>query len=99
MGDGADGSAGLTRRDRHLFGPGPKRILSLDGGGVRGALTVAFLMRLEELLDKETGTRVRLGDYFDLIGGGPSGGGVGPGPGAGGLGRGSQRFFPQPGAA
>jgi hypothetical protein len=39
-----------TPRDRHLFGPGPKRILSLDGGGVRGALTVAFLERIEALL-------------------------------------------------
>ena len=36
-------------RDRHLFGPGPKRILALDGGGVRGALTVAFLERIETL--------------------------------------------------
>jgi hypothetical protein len=26
-------------RDRHLFGPGPKRLLSLDGGGVRGVIT------------------------------------------------------------
>ena len=36
-------------RDRHLFGPGPKRILSLDGGGVRGAISVAFLERIEEI--------------------------------------------------
>lgn len=56
-------------RDRHLFGPGPKRILSLDGGGVRGALSVAFLERIEALLDEYTGHRVLLGDWFDLIGG------------------------------
>jgi hypothetical protein len=36
-------------RDGHLFGPGPKRLLSLDGGGVRGALTVAFLEHIESL--------------------------------------------------
>lgn len=36
-------------RDRHLFGPGPKRILSFDGGGVRGAISVAFLERIETL--------------------------------------------------
>lgn len=56
-------------RDRHLFGPGPKRILALDGGGVRGAVSVAFLERIEEILDRSAGHRVRLADYFDLIGG------------------------------
>jgi uncharacterized protein len=40
-------------RDNHLFGPGPKRILALDGGGVRGAITVAFLKRIEQLLADE----------------------------------------------
>ena len=35
--------ASHAARDNHLFGPGPKRILSLDGGGVRGAISVAFL--------------------------------------------------------
>ncbi len=56
-------------RDRHLFGPGPKRLLALDGGGVRGALTVAFLERIEMLLSERSGKEVRLGDYFDLVGG------------------------------
>src|SRR5262245_26747038 len=36
-------------RDRHLFGPGPKRLLSFDGGGVRGAISVAFLERIEAI--------------------------------------------------
>ena len=36
-------------RDRHLFGPGPKRLLSFDGGGVRGAISVAFLERIETI--------------------------------------------------
>jgi uncharacterized protein len=56
-------------RDRHLFGPGPKWILSLDGGGIRAALTVAFLERIEKLLTDRDGSDVRLCDYFDLIGG------------------------------
>src|ERR1700730_3306486 len=56
-------------RDRHLFGPGPKRLLSLDGGGVRGAVTVAFLERIETLLTEQCNQEVRLGDFFDLIGG------------------------------
>jgi patatin-like phospholipase/acyl hydrolase len=29
---------------------GPKRILALDGGGIRGALTVGYLVRMEALL-------------------------------------------------
>jgi patatin-like phospholipase/acyl hydrolase len=47
-------------RDRHLFGPGPKRILALDGGGVRGAITVAFLERMEQLLAEERKRRAAL---------------------------------------
>jgi hypothetical protein len=58
-----------TARDRHLFGPGPKRMLALDGGGVRGVITVGFLERIEQLLSQREGHDVRLGDYFDLIGG------------------------------
>jgi uncharacterized protein len=56
-------------RDYQLFGPGPKRVLALDGGGVRGAITVAFLERIEALLSQHRGHPVRLGDYFHLVGG------------------------------
>jgi predicted acylesterase/phospholipase RssA len=57
-------------RDRHLFSPGPKRLLALDGGGVRGAITVAFLEQIEAVLCKRLGKKeVHLGDWFDLIGG------------------------------
>lgn len=61
---------GHAARDRHLFAPGPKRILGLDGGGTRGIISIAFLERIEKLLRESTGDRdVRLCDYFDLIGG------------------------------
>jgi len=72
-------------RDRHLFGKGPKRMLALDGGGVRGAITVAFVEEIEKILideqSKKAGPaasggvqqaqdkKARLGDYFDLVGG------------------------------
>jgi hypothetical protein len=56
-------------RDRHFFLPGRKRILALDGGGVRGALTVAFLEKIEQILSDRLGYRVRLGDWFDFVGG------------------------------
>jgi hypothetical protein len=56
-------------RDRHLFCLGPKRILALDGGGVRGAVTVAFLEEIEAILARRFGREVLLGHWFDLIGG------------------------------
>ena len=59
----------VSPRDRHLFAPGPKRILSIDGGGVRGIIAVAFLEQLENLLSAAHGAPVRLCDHFDLIGG------------------------------
>jgi uncharacterized protein len=44
-------------------------MLALDGGGVRGAIAVAFLEEIENVLSAHTGTAVRLGDWFDLVGG------------------------------
>jgi hypothetical protein len=49
-------------RDHHLFGPGPKRILSFDGGGVRGAISVAFLERIETIFAEHQ--RKVLTDYI-----------------------------------
>lgn len=51
--------------------PGPKKILSLDGGGIRGALTLGYLKRLEAILREKFPDKpdFRLCDYFDLIGG------------------------------
>lgn len=49
---------------------GPKRILSLDGGGIRGALTLGYLKKIETILrKKENDPNLLLCDYFDLIGG------------------------------
>ena len=54
-----------------LEAPGPKRMLALDGGGVRGIITLAFLEHVERLLAKRSKNpeAFRLSDYFDLIGG------------------------------
>ncbi|MDX1521785.1 MAG: patatin-like phospholipase family protein [Anaerolineae bacterium] len=57
--------------DQHLFDTGPKRILALDGGGIRGALTLGYLAKIESMLrDRVDGdSDFRLCDYFDLISG------------------------------
>ncbi|MCB1807494.1 MAG: patatin-like phospholipase family protein [Candidatus Competibacteraceae bacterium] len=58
-------------RDDHLFQPGSKRILALDGGGLRGIVALAFLERIEHLLAESSGRgeAFRLCDHYDLIGG------------------------------
>jgi len=50
---------------------GPKRILALDGGGIRGMIAVEVLKEIEELLREETGgdKDFVLADYFDYISG------------------------------
>jgi hypothetical protein len=63
------GSEFASERDRHLYATGPKRILSLDGGGVRGVISIAYLERIEAILRQRHGPEFRLCDYFDLIGG------------------------------
>lgn len=67
------GQEAAAARDRHLFAPGPKRILAIDGGGVRGVIAVAMIERIEAVLAARAGRKVRLCDYFDLIGGTSSG--------------------------
>lgn len=50
---------------------GPKRILALDGGGVKGLLTLGMLKALEDELRRRAhdAPSFRLSDYYDLIGG------------------------------
>ncbi len=62
----------IKSRDEHWAADGtPKRILALDGGGVRGILSLGYLERMEELLRQRHGDDpdFRLSHYFDLIAG------------------------------
>lgn len=48
----------------------PKRLLALDGGGIRGVLTIEILAQIEKLLQEaHSDESLRLGDYFDYIAG------------------------------
>src|SRR3954471_21281342 len=50
------------------------RILSVDGGGLRGLVPARLLLDLEERLEKLTGERRPLADYFHLFAGTSTGG-------------------------
>src|SRR6187549_3712472 len=69
----SDFSISLQKR---LSSKGPKKILALDGGGVRGAVTLGFLGEIERILSEryadyglQKKEDFRLHHYFDLVGG------------------------------
>ena len=51
--------------------PGPKRLLALDGGGIRGLISLEVLAELEQQLREQLGAGKDfvLADYFDYIAG------------------------------
>ena len=60
-------SMSLTAR---IKAPGPKKILALDGGGIRGMITVEVLAGIEKILrDALKNKNLVLADYFDFIAG------------------------------
>ena len=61
----------VLTRDEHFQRAGRKRILTLDGGGLRGILSLGMLRRVEGLLKERHGNdkAFRLCHYFDLIAG------------------------------
>lgn len=61
----------MTLQDHLSNKTSPKRMLACDGGGIRGALALGYLQRIEDILRKQHGGSkdFRLCDYFDMIGG------------------------------
>jgi patatin-like phospholipase len=62
----------LTNR---LDAEGPRKLLAIDGGGIRGVLSLMILEKIEKLLIDESKRRdYRLADYFDYVSGTSTGG-------------------------
>ncbi|UYW27487.1 patatin-like phospholipase family protein [Methylorubrum extorquens] len=59
-----------------ITGGGPKKLLAIDGGGIRGVLSLEVLKKIERLLKEQSGRgdAFRLSDYFDYISGTSTGG-------------------------
>ena len=66
MGD-TDGPSWGPLAGRYEDNTRPRRLLALDGGGIRGVLTLEVLLKMEQLLAKATGQgdSFRLCQFFD----------------------------------
>ncbi|PPQ14574.1 hypothetical protein CV770_36125 [Bradyrhizobium sp. AC87j1] len=57
---------------------GPRKRLAIDGGGIRGGLSLKLLEEIERLLTKASNRAdYRLADYFDYVAGTSTGGRAG----------------------
>jgi hypothetical protein len=64
----------MTLQER-LQRTGPKKLLAIDGGGIRGVLSLEVLRKIEDILKKQSGhDGFRLAHYFDYIAGTSTGG-------------------------
>jgi uncharacterized protein len=65
----------MSLQDR-IHQDGSKRLLAIDGGGIRGVLSLEVLKQIEDLLKVRSGRSetFRLSDYFDYIAGTSTGG-------------------------
>jgi hypothetical protein len=52
-----------------LRNTGPRKLLALDGGGIRGLITIEVLAAIEEKLRGDRGSEFRLSDEFDYVAG------------------------------
>lgn len=69
-----------THLIERIKSPAPKKILSLDGGGIRGVITIEILAFIEQLLRTHyQNERLVLADYFDFIAGTSTGAIIGAG--------------------
>jgi hypothetical protein len=58
-----------------LVRKGPRKLLAIDGGGIRGVLSLQILAEIERMLIAKSGrNNYRLADYFDYVSGTSTGG-------------------------
>jgi len=59
----------VTHLEDRIKADGPKRILALDGGGIRGMITVEILAKIEKHLreSRDKDNDLVLADYFDFV--------------------------------
>jgi patatin-like phospholipase/acyl hydrolase len=87
------------------FGAGtenrPRRLLALDGGGIRGVLTLQVLIKMEDILRERSGQGedFRLCHFFDYIGGTSTGAIIAAGLAAGKSARWLSEFYKEVGPA
>jgi len=63
---------------RKLAKSGPRKLLSLDGGGIRGLITIEILAKIESIVRGQSGKPdLVLSDYFDYIAGTSTGAVIG----------------------
>ena len=63
---------------RKLAKTGPRKLLSLDGGGIRGLITIEILDKIESIVREQSGKpALVLADYFDYIAGTSTGAVIG----------------------
>src|ERR1700688_4402869 len=59
----------MTLQER-ISNNGQKKLLALDGGGIRGVITLEILANIERLLrERDENANLVLADYFDYIAG------------------------------
>lgn len=63
----------LTEFKNNLPCDRPKRLLSIDGGGIRGIVAAEILLEIERLICSQNKGWNCLADYFDFIGGNSTG--------------------------
>jgi predicted acylesterase/phospholipase RssA len=57
---------------------GPRKLLALDGGGIRGLITIEILAKIEKIVRERSGSpSLVLADYFDYIAGTSTGAVIG----------------------
>ena len=61
----------MTKLRERVQADGPKHILTLDGGGIRGIITLEILHKIEKLLQKKLNRKndFVLADFFDFVAG------------------------------